>query len=258
MTPRTFRLSRALSRATAFPLAWVLASTAIAWGCTNAPILAPAEVDGFSDPFDGAALSDDWTVLDRDDFDLEVAQSQLRMTLTQDTMWYMRRTGPGVVREVQGNFHVTAHVSAMSAANPDEHVEGGYQFAGLIARNPEVEGDAENYVFHVLGWRDWEDYLSTETKSTRNGSSVVTAPQWPSPHAELRICRHNAIFVLLARESAESEWSHIKSYTRTDLPGTLQVGAIAYAEDADGPDLLATWDELRFAPVQSAEDCWGP
>jgi hypothetical protein len=216
--------------------------------------LAPAQVAGFDDDFSGKELSADWTILNGDSFEHRLEGGRLHMRPTKNTVWYKKDQGPGLVKLVTGNFKVSSIVRARKASAPSEYVSNGYQFAGLIARDPaSAKPDAkENYVFNVVGYRG--DYLSVETKTTKRDHSDVEGPAWPTADAELRICRINDVFRVYKRPIGEKTWELGFTYERGDLPATLQVGPIAYTF-TDQYDLDGSFEEIRFAPVRTVEDC---
>lgn len=228
--------------------------------CSPAQALEPTAtrvVETFDAPLDEA-----WTVLNANDFEVEVREGQLVMTPHTNNVWWLEAEGPGVVREIEGNFRVSARVYARKASDPSAPVDSGYQFAGLIARDP-ASGQPlrkENYVFSVVGWRG--DYLSAETKTTRQDRSDVLGPDWESGDADLRICRVDDQFVLYNRALPAGEgsgasagaWQHAVTYERPDLPDALQVGPIAYTFTNEW-DLEARFDGVVIEPVTTLEDC---
>ncbi len=229
-----------------------LSGALAAVACRPAPALEPAQVDGFSDDFEGSGVSADWQVVNAETFALSVEGGQLVMVPNRNTVWYMADEGPGVFRDVTGNFRVTTTTYARKASNNDEAVDTGYQFSGIIARNPAGATERENYVFNVVGWRG--DYMAAETKTTRNDESVVHGPDWESGDAELRICRFNGTFMLADRPVGGDTWNHSITYERRDLPETLQVGPIAYTY-TDEWDLRAAFDQVVYEPLASLDDC---
>lgn len=222
--------------------------------CTPAPALEPATVDGFDATFDGSGLGEGWTVVNDSEFTWEIVDGELVFVPHTNNVWWMEDQGPGILREITGNFRMTTRVYARKASNPEQAVDSGYQFAGIIARDPAsaAEGAEENYVFSVVGWRG--DYMSAETKTTEDDVSIVAGPDWESGDAELRICRINGEFHLYDRPIGGDTWSHAITYERRDLPATLQVGPIAYTYTNDW-DLRARFDYVTFAPVTTIDDC---
>lgn len=223
-------------------------------GCRSAPELQPAETEGFDDDFDGQELSKDWTVYDGEHFGREVKDGALHITPNANVVWYKADSGPMLSKLVKGNFRVTTSVKARSAKDPDQPVKGDYQFAGLIARDPASETTGEeSYVFNVVGYR--KSYYAVETKTTEDDESEVLGPKWPDGDAELRICRVNGKLLVLKRPIGGSSWELGTTYTRNDLPATLQVGPIAYTY-TDAWDLKASFDDVRFDGVSSEKDCY--
>jgi hypothetical protein len=230
-------------------------ATLIATGvaCRPAIALDPADTTGLSDEFDGTGLADTWQVVNPDTAAIEVRDGALFMTPNRNVVWWLADQGPGVFREVTGNFRVSAAVQARKASDPSTHVDSGFQFAGLIARDPASDGEApENYVFNVVGYRG--DYLCTETKTTENDLSQVEGPPWPNADAELRVCRVDDEFRIYRRPIGGDTWEHTITYSRRDLPATLQVGPIAYTY-TDGWDLEARFEYVRIEPVNGEADC---
>lgn len=225
--------------------------------CAPAPALEPAQVAGMSDSFDGSGMGEGWTLVGSEHFEYVVEGGELVMIPHTNNVWWMEDQGPGFLRPISGNFRMSTRVFARKASAPDEAVDDGYQFAGIIARDPaSAAPDAkENYVFSVVGWRG--DYMSAETKTTEDDVSIVAGPDWTTGDAELRICRVNAEFHLYNRPVGGSEWTHAITYTRRDLPETLHVGPIAYTY-TNAWDMRARFDYVDLAPVSAVDDCLAP
>jgi len=209
---------------------------------------------GWSDAFDGDALDPAWTVLNGGLADITVGGGLLTIRPLRYSVWFHHEAGPGVVRDVTGDFAITTVVRARSTRRPAEPVRTNFQFGGLIVRDPASDAaDAkENYVFSVVGYRG--DYLSAETKSTVNDLSMVDGPPWPSGDAEIRICRVGRDLHLYIRDIGATTWTPAITYRRDDLPATVQAGAIAYTY-TDDVDLTSTFEFVSLRPVDSARDC---
>jgi hypothetical protein len=210
------------------------------------------EIEALSDPFDGAALDPSWRVLGSELASIEVRSGALELTMREGALWFNASRATLVYKEVSGDFKATAIVRARRSSSPTEPPNRTVHLAGLMARDP-APGD-EDYVFIVVGFD--EDGLSVETKSTVRSVSDYEGPAWPSGDAELRLCRIGSNFSLYKREIGQSTWTTAKSYERNDLPATLEVGVNIYAlGGANGVDLRATVDEIRYARVTSSADC---
>jgi hypothetical protein len=172
-------------------------------------------------------------------------------------MWYQGNQGPGLYKLVTGNFRATTRVRVRKVSSPSQPPDRDYQFGGLMARDPASDGPApENYVFLVVGYRG--NYLATEGKTTVNDNSTIDAPGWPSGDAELRICRVGSTYRIYRRSIGGSAWDLVKSYTRSDLPQTLQLSLVGYAL-ANSPDVRASFDYVQVSTaVASASDCTTP
>ncbi len=220
----------------------------------DSPPSDPGDLSELDDSFDGSTLDDDWTVLNADIFDHTVSDGALHIVPHENRAWFLEASGPGVVKEVTGDFRVSATVRARRADDPSRLIDAGYQFGGLIARDPGSDDAAEpeNYVFNVVGWRG--EYFSAETKSTVDDVSMVDGPPWPHGDAELRICRLGARFLIYQRPIGTETWLHAITYTRRDLPATLQVGPIAYTYTWSW-NLRASFEEIRFDGVSREADC---
>jgi hypothetical protein len=219
---------------------------------SEAPLL--ERLADLDDTFEGATLDRSWTVLNGQQFKRKLAGGRLLMTPIGNTVWYMDAEGPGLVKLVTGNFRLTSIVRARKSSDPTSAADNGFQFAGLIARDPASgkRGLGENYVFNVVGYRG--DYFSVETKSTANDVSTVTGPPWDNGDAELRLCRIGSQFGLLRRTVGGKVWEVVSTYLRSDLPTTLQVGVIAYSF-TDKWNLEGGFEGVHFAPVSSEADC---
>ena len=205
-----------------------------------------------SDEFNGTSLDASWNRTRPELLDISVSGGELHLVANQYSVWFNHEAGAALWKGMTGNFKVTTSVKARKQSNPSEPVGPNYQFGGVIAYDPAPTRDQHNYVFIVVG--DRGGYLSVETKSTRNGSSDVVGPEWPSGDAELRLCRVGSRFTLYKRAIGATSWTEAISYDRTDLPETLNVGPFAYAYTSS-PDLRASFARVTIEPVSSAADC---
>ncbi|MBK8257186.1 MAG: hypothetical protein IPK82_31500 [Polyangiaceae bacterium] len=221
-------------------------------GCDTGPKLSPAEVTGLNDEFDGGSLGAEWKVVNADTVKIAVQAGELSMVPLRNVVWYHAAQGPLVYKTVTGNFRVSTVARTRKASNPTLPPDVGYQFGGLMARAPSSDGGKQDHVFNVVGYRG--EHLSVETKTTKQDQSFVQGPPWPSPDAELRICRVNGRVYMYKRPIGGKAWEEAWMVKRPDLPGTLQVGLIAYSY-TDAFDLRATFESVTFAPVTSMDDC---
>lgn len=210
----------------------------------------PSPLSGLSDDFTAPTLSSAWSVLHPELVQLSIVSGALRAAAPVQSLWYEASQGPFVHRAVTGDFKATSRVRARSAASPASPPLQNIHLGGIMARSPAA--GSENYVFIVVG-NDVND-VSVETKSTLNGVSTFNGPSWPSGDADLRVCRIGATFRMFAREIGGGAWTESATFDRPDLPATLQVGALIYA-NTPSPDLAVTFDEITFAAASAPADC---
>ena len=229
----------------------------LSWcGCSSASAKGQPDMAGsvagptLSDSFDGAALDPSWSVLHRESVDISVAASALTLTLTQPALWFDASEGVLVYKQVSGDFKVSATVHARRASAPTLPPPPPVHLGGLMARA--LSSTSENYVFIVVGHD--ANGVSVETKSTLASSSQYAGVAWPSGDAELRLCRVGADFSLWKRPPGAASWTMAQSFSRPDLPMTLQVGPNIYSS-ARMPDVQVSFDEVSFAAVSGAADC---
>lgn len=194
------------------------------------------------DPFDGDLSG--WDVLNPERADVRVEGGELVIEPTAMSLWFQASAAVLVSKRVEGDFVVTSHVRARSLSDPTAPPAPPFRLGGLMARDP--DGAGEDYVFIVIG-ADLND-VSVETKTTDDSVSTYEGPPWPSAEGDLRICRQGSRFVLSIRETSTSAWEQKAAFDRPDLPATLQVGPLAYA-NADPADLRVTFDAVDFEPL---------
>ena len=206
---------------------------------------------------DIATLSDDFedgTFSGWDQFNpqlVSVTESGGMLQLQPVTsLWFNASTGPLISKPITGDFKVTAFVSTRSLASPGSPPAPTFRLGGLMARNPNASA-GENYVFIVVG-ADGND-LSVETKTTVNSVSTFQGPPWPPGEGDLRICRVGAQFTLYIRTPGQP-WQLRDTFNRPDLPATLEVGPVAYA-NVSPPDLTVSYESVTFARVNTISDC---
>jgi hypothetical protein len=214
------------------------------------PDASAAPLASLSDDFAGSALDASWSTINGDKIAVRLLGGSLHVQPTQSLLWFNRSQGALIYKNVTGNFKVTTTVHPRKRSAAMQPPSARVHLGGLMARNP--TGATENYVFIVVGI-DVNDQ-SVETKTTVNGASTYIGPSWPMPDAQLRICRIGAQLRLYKRAPGTAAWQLAVSYDRPDLPATLQVGPNVYAP-ADRPDLDVAFDEVRFAPADTPDDC---
>ncbi len=210
------------------------------------------------DDFETDSLSD-WQLLNPGDADLFVDTGQLRLTAQANTLWFRQNSAFFMWKSISGNFKLTAHVTARGVSDPLSPPMTSFRLGGIAARNPDTSGNCmpgpacENYVFIVVG-ADGND-VSVEYKSTRESISMFNGPARSDSDRELRICRIDDSFFLYDRAPGSFDWGvPLVEYVREDLPESLQLGALTYA-NASPPDLTVDFQFIDFQSVLSEADC---
>jgi hypothetical protein len=200
------------------------------------------------------ASADSWSVHQPDLVDAAFEEGRITLTLTGPALWFQNSQGVLVFQPVTGDFDATATVRSESASMPGQPPAPMIRLAGLMARDPASDlTGTQNYV-HVVVGNGPNGVLAVETKTTVDGSSVYEAPVWPSPDAELRICRVGSTFDVYKRPVGTDTWERAASYDRPDLPKTLQVGVDIYSPNSP-PDLRAMIDDISFEEFEGPAHC---
>lgn len=202
-----------------------------------------------SDDFDAPELQG-WRTFGGDSATTRVEDGSLVIEPAPQSLWFNDRSAFLLHKDVEGDFVMTAPVSVRKLSEPTSPPDVPFRLGGIMARDPGRSG-GENYVFIVLG-ADGDD-VSVETKSTTRSRSTFEGPPFPGAQAELRICRLGPRFSMLVRGS-DGAWQQQAVFDRPDLPSTLQLGPMAYANVPD-PDVQARFDAVQFAPATDPEDC---
>jgi hypothetical protein len=197
--------------------------------------------------------SSTYSFVGRDRVEVSGRDGALSLTLTAPALWFNDSQGVLAFKPVSGDFKATATVRTQRASN-DEPPPPAIRLGGLMARDPASDSTGmQNYVHIVVG-NGPSGVLAVEHKTTTNSNSVYDAPEWPSPDAQLRICRVGSTFNLYKRPVGSRPWEQAASYDRPDLPAELQVGADIYSPNTP-PDLRVRWDEVRYQSVADVGDC---
>jgi hypothetical protein len=207
-----------------------------------------------SDRFDGKSLNRSWSILQPKLVQTAVRGGALALTLTGPALWFNDSMGVLVYKRVTGNFTATATVHTRSASSPDQPPAAAIRLGGLMAHDPASDDAGTQSYVHIVAGNGPSGVLAVENKTTMNSNSVYEAPEWPSPDAQLRICRVGSTFNVYKRPVRSKTWQLASSYDRPDLPSTLQVGADIYSPNAP-PDLRVTVDAVTFKRVTSSRGC---
>jgi hypothetical protein len=132
----------------------------------------------------------------------------------------------------------------------------------MMVRNPTNVGPGqENHVIWNVG-AQWGAFLNSEGKNTVGSASQFW--QTPGPNrGRLRICRIGSTFYLARRLQGAASFTLTHTFVRPDMPATVQAGIEATAWNghagfpnfAVDPDVVGTWDYVRFFPINDAAQC---
>jgi hypothetical protein len=212
-------------------------------------VAAPAQAQpsdrlaALSDEFNTADAPSDWTRLT----DAEGWADKLKTLAVDDgalvlepypSVWFYDYVGPFLFRRVEGNFMVTTRINVSGQDVPMPST--AYSLAGLLARRPRSDApftadsawakDRENYVFLVTGTTGEPGASKIETKSAVRSQPIVKHyPRETSGWIHLRLVRFNQTIIALYRRPG-GDWQIHERFYRPDLPGTLQVGLMAYGD----------------------------
>ena len=207
-----------------------------------------------SDRFDGKSLNKSWSILQPNLVQTSVRGGALTLTLTGPALWFNDSMGVLVYKPLTGNFKATAAVRTRGASSPGQPPAPAIRLGGLMARDPASDDTGMQSYVHIVTGNGPAGVLAVENKTTMNNNSVYEAPDWPSPDAQLRICRVGSTFNVYKRPVRSKRWQLAASYDRPDLPPTLQVGTDVYSPNAP-PDLRVTVDAVNFKGVTSSRSC---
>ena len=199
--------------------------------------------------WESTELPDHWMVLNPGSATLSFTGSDIRIEPDPSTVWWQASQSVLVYQLGAGDLMMTAEVRA-TPGDGSGPPNVGFRLGGLMMRAP--EDAAENYVAIVVGGGQSE--LAVETKSTMNSQSTLEASAWPSAAGEFRICRVGDTFRMLARAEPSQAWTVLEDYARPDLPSSLQMGLVAYANDGV-PDLRVDSDWVHFDAAGDLADC---
>lgn len=206
------------------------------------------------DDFEDGVLTG-WNLYRPQDASVVETGGVLRIEPVANTVWFQGSTSIFVWKEVTGDFKVTSHV-VVRRLPPNEGSPPlvAFRLGGIMARDgASVSG--EDYVFIVLGADD--DAVSVEAKTTDDSQSTYDGtPVVAGGEADLRLCRIGSEFRYYYREPAGVWQAHsvIPSVMRPDLPAVLQVGPVAYANNAS-PDLRVAYESVDFSAISSFAEC---
>jgi len=207
------------------------------------------ELTAISDEFDTDLSA--WTTLNSSAATVSIDSGQMVIEPQANTLWFQTSAGILQYQLVSGNFIVSAYLTTRRASDAND-VPINTNFGGLMAHDPATSTSIQNYVHAAIGSIASEAGPVAEHKTTVNGTSTYVTTTWPSAEGELRICRIGELYNLYIRPR-DGTWQLLAQHTRSDLPDTLEIGAMAYS-DSSG-DLRASFEYVRFQSASTENDC---
>jgi hypothetical protein len=204
--------------------------------------------DVFSDTFDGPGLDPSWSILNPSQVTIDVSGGALNLEPTMTgagNTWFDDSESGLVYKSVTGDFDISAILATEDSASPGDPPPTQYRLAGILARDPAGVPGSRNSVHVALGAGSTIQGTSYEYKSTDESVSTWATTPTASPVGEVRLTRVGSTFEMFWRPDAVSLWTSIQSFGRPDLPATLQVGMMVYANEAPA-SIRASFDEIVF------------
>jgi hypothetical protein len=175
--------------------------------------------------------------------------------------WFNDFDGPFIYKEVTGDFMFEVSVAATSLDDPNVPPSLPFNSAGMMVRSPDTGPGNEDHVLFSVG-AQWNALLNSEGKNTVNSASQLTQTAGPN-RGRLRICRIGSTFYLARRLQGAAAFTLTHTYVRADMPATVQAGMEATAWNghmgfpnfALDPDLVGTWDYVRFSSITDPAQC---
>jgi hypothetical protein len=225
--------------------------------------LMTGDIAALSDEFDNPATLADWQRIHQVEgwnadqlavYDIGATHPGRMTMVPHSSGWYADYRGELSFKEVTGDFTVTTlvHIDDRDdvGGSDADHIpsDSTFSLGGVMIRTPRdiaspadwVPGSGvddgtntgENFVFLSLGYGMGPAAMSLELKNTRNSNSnVQLLPLDGNPDSlELRIVRSGSTVTTMYRQPGAEMWQLAGSFSRPDMPETLQVGLVAYTD----------------------------
>jgi len=203
----------------------------------------------FQDTFDGGTLDPSWSLRNPGFMQFSVSSGELHMQPTQagpDVSWFEDEEGPQIYRNVTGDFMATLSLRAENPGAPGQPPATSFRLGGLLARDPVNPAGNRNSVHVALGSGSDSVPVAAEDKNTVGSNSNFVFHPITQTAGEVRITRTGSVFSLEYRAPGAINFQVLRTHTRSDLPATLSVGPMVYANAAT-PGIIAHFDEFTIA-----------
>lgn len=242
-----------------------------------------------SDEFNDAAslgnwsrvnVTEGWNADQLETLDVNITNPGQLVVMPFTCTWFQDYRGPMVYRNITGDVIVTTSIS-VTGRDGSSVPQSQFSLSGIMLRTPRnitpqtwSTGD-ENYIFFSIGHgNNGATSFQFEVKTTVNSVSSLQLSSAVDGNALLQIAGLGDYIIVLRKGTGES-WIVHNRYTRTDMPETLQIGAVAYTNwekastftpfDQNGnvldpplsitdpdpgepfsPDIIGNYDYIRF------------
>ncbi len=212
------------------------------------------DLASLSDEFDAPSSMTNWSRVHESEqwfsdqveqWDIDTSEPSRMVLMPYTVVWFNDWRGPLIYKQVTGDFVVTTDVRA-TGRDGSSVPQTQFSLAGLMIRAPRNITPAtwttggENYIFLSMGHgNNGGTGFQFEVKNTINSNSTLILSNNVADNALLQIARLGDYVIVLRKESGQP-WAIHNRYNRSDMPATLQVGAVAYTN----------WEKAQdFTPI---------
>lgn len=222
------------------------------WRTSNAVTESIAPLASLSDDFDSGQIGAAWSVLHASLGSAAVAAGELVLAPAAGglpDMWYQDGEGLAVVRTLTGDFEVACEVLVHAPGTPGAPPPIGYRLGGLLIRDASAASSAagtHEWCHVATGSGGVGEPTVVEWKETHASASNWAVLPVASTHRELRLVRTGNSVTAWHRDVGAAVWTPLASYAFADLPASVQVGAMCYANTSPA-QVVARFRRIDFA-----------
>jgi len=214
--------------------------------------------DGSSSSVSGVEDISTWTFLDDDDSQLADVSidPEWAYLSPQPSAWWMDYTGGYLYTTVSGDFVTSVDVEGWDPNDLSQPPSWWFNVGGLLVRDPASSSGSENWVLVDVGYQ--YDGLGVVSKTTVNSNTSARFTS-SSNSARLAVCRVGDDFTMLWADTDGGEWQELTTYSRSDMPETVQMGFFVgnwAPGGSQGARSAFSFSELDHSgAVGSVDDC---
>lgn len=241
---------------------------AIAAGAWGGPAVASDPLAAFDDTFDSGSsdmTTRGWSTHKPATLSLldtvDTASGYYQCTVIQGNLgatgshWYNNRDGLLRYHTVTAtSFDARARVTVLNTALDGLPTATQYRIAALAAHDPDRTDPNTDLNYVHIGPGVINGDYGVEYKTNVNSVSTFPYTPFSAVHpwtSDIRIVRTGSNFAMMARTTAgadllsEDSWATLTTFVRADLPATLQIGIMAYANPTVH-DVVGRFHEFRI------------